>query len=245
MELLLIIVLVVGVVSFVIYGSKIKGDIGELKLSFMLKFLDKEKYHIFNDLCIAYGDRTSQIDHVVVSPYGIFVIETKNYKGSISGSFKSDKWTQNIRGNKYSMPNPIQQNKAHIYALKTVLPAYAQSECVSIVAFSSRASLFVTTDETEVIYIREILTTIKAYQKEVFTSEQVEEICNVIDLSNITDNEVREMHNVAAQRKVNNHKAKIEAGICPRCGSELVRRTGRYGSFIGCSNYPQCKFTTK
>ena len=41
MELLLIIVLVVGVVSFVIYGSKIKGDIGELKLSFMLKFLDK------------------------------------------------------------------------------------------------------------------------------------------------------------------------------------------------------------
>ena len=31
--------------------------------------------------------------------------------------------------------------------------------------------------------------------------------------------------------------------ICPTCGSKLVIREGRYGSFIACSNYPKCKFT--
>ncbi|MDO8668914.1 MAG: type I DNA topoisomerase [Candidatus Buchananbacteria bacterium] len=29
---------------------------------------------------------------------------------------------------------------------------------------------------------------------------------------------------------------------CPECGSNLVLRTGRYGEFKGCSNYPKCKY---
>ncbi|MDQ3987256.1 MAG: type I DNA topoisomerase, partial [Actinomycetota bacterium] len=29
---------------------------------------------------------------------------------------------------------------------------------------------------------------------------------------------------------------------CPECGSELVQRTGRFGPFVGCSNYPDCKY---
>jgi len=30
---------------------------------------------------------------------------------------------------------------------------------------------------------------------------------------------------------------------CPECGSELLLRSGRYGDFIACSNYPKCKYT--
>lgn len=30
---------------------------------------------------------------------------------------------------------------------------------------------------------------------------------------------------------------------CPLCGGELVIRTGRYGKFIACSNFPDCKYT--
>lgn len=226
--------------------AKIKGVIGEKKLSSLLMFLDKEVYHIYNDLYIETSRGTSQIDHVVVSQYGIFVIETKSYQGNIYGSFNSDKWTQNIWGNKYSMPNPIRQNRAHIYALKSILPNYDQSSYVSIIAFSSSASLYVTTDEnTEVIYFREILSTIKSYNNIVFSSEQVDEICNAIHWANITDKKVRNNHKYEVRQKVYNRNAQIEAGICPNCGAELVRRNGKYGTFIGCSRYPQCKFTTK
>lgn len=226
--------------------AKIKGIIGEKKLSSLLMFLNKDVYHIFNDLYVGTGRRTSQIDHIVVSQFGIFVIETKSYKGYIYGSFKSEKWTQNIWGNKYSMPNPIRQNKAHIYALKSILPTYAQSGCVSIIAFSSSASLFVTPDEhTDVIYIREILSTIKSYKNIIFSSEQVKEICNAINWAKITDKEVQHNHKYTVRQNINNRNIQIESGICPNCGAELVRRHGQYGSFIGCSRYPQCKFTTK
>ena len=29
---------------------------------------------------------------------------------------------------------------------------------------------------------------------------------------------------------------------CPECGSDLVKRHGRYGEFVACSNYPECKY---
>lgn len=235
-----------GMIYLALNRAKIKGIIGEKRLSSLLMFLDKNVYHIYNDLYIETRRGTSQIDHVVVSQFGIFVIETKNYKGNIYGSFKTDKWTQNIWGNKYSMPNPIRQNKAHIYALKSILPNYAQLCCVSIIAFSSSASLYVTTDdETKVIYIPNILSTIKSYNNIVFSREQVAEICNAIYWANNTDKDVRHNHKYVVRQKIYNRNAQIEAGICPNCGAELVRRNGRYGSFIGCSRYPQCKFTTR
>lgn len=43
--------------------------------------LDTEEYIVLHDLLLPYKDGTTQIDHVIISPYGIFVIETKNYTG--------------------------------------------------------------------------------------------------------------------------------------------------------------------
>lgn len=240
------IILFVGLFYLAVNHAKIKGLIGEKTLISILRFLDKNMYSILNDVYIEHGQGTSQIDHIVVSKFGIFVIETKNYKGIISGSYKSDKWTQNIWGNKYSMPNPIRQNKAHLYALKSVLPNYAQSRCISIIAFSSTATLYVAVDEyTKVIYIRDVINVIKSYNEAIFSEEQVQEICNLISKANVIDKTVRNKHKYVVQQKVLSRNAQIAAGICPYCGAELVQRYGKYGSFIGCSRYPKCKFTTK
>ena len=35
------------------------------------------------------------------------------------------------------------------------------------------------------------------------------------------------------------------AKICPRCGGNLIIREGKYGKFLGCSNFPNCKYTEK
>ena len=41
-------------------------------------------------------------------------------------------------------------------------------------------------------------------------------------------------------------KAPEETGeVCPECGSPLVKRKGRYGEFVACSNYPECKYVKK
>ena len=60
--------------------QKRKGNIGEKIVYSKLKSLGSE-YKVFNNVLIQKDDgTTSQIDHVVVSKYGIFVIETKNFK---------------------------------------------------------------------------------------------------------------------------------------------------------------------
>jgi hypothetical protein len=60
---------------------------------------------------------TTQIDHVLVSVYGIFVIETKNMKGWIFGDERSAQWTQSIFGKKSRFQNPLRQNYRHVKAL--------------------------------------------------------------------------------------------------------------------------------
>ena len=67
----------------IVFKSKLKGDIGELAVAVVLKDLDKEKYKILHDIKIENPEaltKTSQIDHIIVSTFGIFCIETKGYK---------------------------------------------------------------------------------------------------------------------------------------------------------------------
>ena len=124
---------------------------GERRVASRLKRLPEDRYKVINNLLITNGQYTSQIDHVVVSVYGVFVIETKTYKGWIYGGEESEYWTQNIYGNKYKLRNPIHQNYGHIKALKNVLKDYPPLPYVSIVAFSRRARIWVSSN-TPVIY---------------------------------------------------------------------------------------------
>lgn len=88
-----------------------------------LRKLDPTQYRVFHDLYLPHPSEegTTQIDHVVVSPFGIFVIETKNYRGWIFGSEKQGQWTQQIFRKKHKFQNPLHQNKLHVKALMQFL----------------------------------------------------------------------------------------------------------------------------
>jgi hypothetical protein len=73
-----------------------KGAMGEKRVARILEKLPEEEYSVINNLLLNNNGYTSQVDHVVVSVYGIFVIETKTYQGIISGGENSEHWTQNI-----------------------------------------------------------------------------------------------------------------------------------------------------
>lgn len=85
MELNLSIVFFIGVILLLtVFRSQFKGALGELAVSIKLKDLDKSKYRKLNDIKLkntSNNTSSTQIDHIVVSTYGIFVIETKGYKG--------------------------------------------------------------------------------------------------------------------------------------------------------------------
>ena len=111
MEIILFIFFVIVCITFRILQPKIKGYLGEKSVALILSFLPSDKYKIINDVLVKSNNRTIQIDHIVISIYGMFVIETKNYKGWITGSDNSEYWTKNVFGNKYKFYNPIRQNK--------------------------------------------------------------------------------------------------------------------------------------
>ena len=242
--ILFFVLFLAGMIYLALNRAKIKGIIGEKKLSSLLMFLDKEVYHIYNDLYIETSRGTSQIDHVVVSKFGIFVIETKTYQGWIYGGENSDYWTQNIYGNKYQLRNPIHQNYGHIKAIKNILHEYPGLPYISIVAFSRQASLGVSSN-TPVIYWNQILPVIYQFENRVLTERQVEMLASLLTASNLDSKDSRKEHVKSVRSNIQKRNDTINSGKCPRCGGTLVKRQGKYGSFYGCSNYPKCKYTLK
>jgi hypothetical protein len=104
-------------------SASFKGWFGEKMACRGLNRLDPQLYRQFHDLYLPCpdGQGTTQLDHVVVSPFGIFVIETKNYKGWIFGSGKQRQWTQQIYRTKHRFQNPLHQNHLHVKALTQFL----------------------------------------------------------------------------------------------------------------------------
>ena len=85
-----------------------KGVLGEFLVNFLLKkYLPKEKYTLIKNVTLPTDDGTTQIDHIVVSEFGLFVIETKNMKGWIFGNAKQKQWTQKIFKYSGKFQNPL------------------------------------------------------------------------------------------------------------------------------------------
>jgi hypothetical protein len=85
-----VIVILIAAIISLLNHPQVKGMIGERKARKQLSRLPSENYRVLNDVVVKTKTGSSQIDHVVISPYGIFVIETKNYKGWIHGREDSE-----------------------------------------------------------------------------------------------------------------------------------------------------------
>lgn len=235
-------VLAAGIVS--IFLPRIKGFFGEKSVAFFLSRLDPAKYKVINNIMLQAGSRTTQIDHVVVSNFGIFVIETKNYKGWIMGNEFDDYWTQVIYKRKEKLHNPIRQNYGHIQALKEALNEHADVNYISIVAFTTKADLKVKAS-TDVVYTVGLPKTIRKYITETISDSDKDQIYERLLSLNIYNKENRKAHVEAIHNNLADKHKKVVANVCPKCGGELVLKNGKYGQFKGCSNYPKCRFIVK
>ena len=243
----LMVILLVAVIALMVWlriiMPNIKGKMGEFNVSVVLATLPKDEYQVINDIIIPSKYGTTQIDHVVVSIYGIIVIETKNYKGLIYGGEDAETWTKNMWGNKYSLRNPLKQNYGHVKSLQAILNI-PKEMFIPIVVFSNRAKLRVQTQET-VINLWRLRSEIKKHKIPIIPSEQLIDYRSSIELAAIDDKDIAKSHKANVRQNLNQRSQAIANGLCPRCGGYLVKRNGRYGNFYGCSNYPNCKFTLK
>jgi hypothetical protein len=227
-----------------LFAPKIKGYFGEKSVAFFLSGLDESKYKIINNIMLQVGNKTTQIDYVVVSNYGIFVIETKNYKGWILGNEFDDYWTQKIYKSNHRLRNPIKQNYGHIQALKEHLSEFNDVNYISIVTFTTNADLKIKT-KSEVVYTVKLSKTIKKYNTETISNTIKEQIYSKLLSSNVDSKENRQEHVKAIHNDIADRDNKLKNNVCPKCNGELVMRKGKHGNFKGCSNYPKCRFIAK
>lgn len=247
-EILLVIAILIGFCISIYFKRnvvpRIKGAVGEYKVSLKLSRLNRKNYIVLNDILLVYGNSTTQIDHIVISRSGIFVIETKNYKGWIHGHEKSEYWSQTFYKQKRKFRNPIKQNWVHVYALKSIISTYYSHNYYPIVVFSGSGKLKNVTSTLPVVYTRKLLRTIRNNSKEDNLSyNEMKAIADKINRFNITGKKRRRKHNRKAGKKSRETKKKEKLKICPRCSGKLILKKGKYGKFYGCSNFPKCRYT--
>ena len=241
MIIFILIVSILAIYFWKLYSPKIKGIIGEKSISSILYFLDKSKYKVINNIVLKKDTKTSQIDHIVISDFGIFVIETKNYKGWIIGHENSEHWTQLLFKQKQKFYNPIKQNLGHINALKNCLSSYSNINYIPIVVFSTKSEIKVNST-TDVINSHQLIATIKKYYEINLTETQKEEIFQKIKDANVVGTYDKNKHVKSIKKVVQKRKTFIQENKCPECGGNLVLRSGKFGEFLGCISYPRCKF---
>ena len=179
-------VIVIGILCWIFY-KEIVGKAGEYYVKKELNKLPKEKYLILNDIMIQNGNHTSQIDHIIVSEYGIFVIETKQYNGYIVGNEYDKKWKQN---NKYYINNPIHQNYGHVKALENILHLN-EDKFIPIICIPSTAKIKIKSNN-HILRLYELNKTILSYKKTIL--ENYIDIYKIIYNLNIKDKEKRKEH---------------------------------------------------
>jgi hypothetical protein len=209
--------------------SQRKGELGEYKIDIQLDQLPKN-YRFLSDMLIVNlkaHSGYSQIDHVIITPYGLFVIETKNYQGTIYGGKRRKTWLVN---GKFKMMNPFVQNYGHIEALKSMIDEKYRSLFISIVSFTKRCTFKVDMDYRKISsdelivydielseFINRKVSVLKIKNKEPLLSENdISTIYEVFFESNITDQKIREAH-VQSLKNQNIEKGPEQQPQCLIC----------------------------
>lgn len=96
-------------------------------------------YHLMNHVTIQLDDGTTQVDHILISRFGVFVIETKDYSGWIFANATEKTWTQVLFQLRFKFQNPIFQNKRHVRAVQGLLDFLPPGAIRSVVVFTGEA----------------------------------------------------------------------------------------------------------
>jgi len=226
-----------------------KGVMGEAMVNLAARlFLNKNDYHLIKNVTIPTEDGTTQIDHVIVSRFGVFVVETKNMKGWIFGSENQKTWTQQIYKSKHKFQNPLHQNCKHTKTLESALEL-TPDKLFSVVVFVGN-STFKTAMPENVTYGGGYIRYIKSKTQPLLTETAVQQIIQQIAAGRLKPSIKTSRQHVKHVREIvaaKNEAAKSPATkICPKCGNEMVLRTSKKGpeagnQFWGCSSFPKCR----
>ena len=205
-----------------------KGEEGE---NLIAEILNKDSsYHKLINNLVLLGDNgvSHQIDHILIRPNGVFVIETKNYYGLIEGKEEDSFWTRNyfVKGKvkKATFHNPLKQNQSHIRAIKKIIGRDYPIYCfvVFVQNNSESLALFNACDARNLIQRIDLLVSDKSLSKaeiDAINDSLLEKEAYINSENHVNNIKNAEKSRKDAQKEM---RLAIEKKICPKCGSPLV-----------------------
>lgn len=206
-------------------STKSRGDKGEKAV---IKILKKEKsYHrIVNDAIFLTekSEMTHQIDHILIHPHGVFVIETKNYYGDIISNTGDSFWLKIIKGQASKISNPLIQNKSHAKIIKKIVGK--DVDVIPVIVFVKNNAPFM--GDENVINLKDLLLFVFSYPYiRIMEKKEIDEIYKLIkgNVAKISNKE--HVQNIAYLKQINSElraekEYAIETRTCPRCGAKIV-----------------------
>ncbi|WKL67285.1 nuclease-related domain-containing protein [Pseudomonas qingdaonensis] len=155
-----------------------RGWWGEYKVNFMLRLCLSGEYRVFTNAIYRGKTReeSTQIDHIVVSRFGIFVLETKSFKGKVLvDPLEPSRWTQVVGRRKYQIQSPLMQNYAHVKAIQQATGVHAQK--IHSYAVMAGDAQFPAGLPERVYSVWGVVRKIQSYKAPVFTRGHTDDIC--------------------------------------------------------------------
>lgn len=172
------------------------GNEGEAKVAEILDYVTYTNgYRVFNDILLFGGTKKSvQIDHIVVGRSGIYLIETKNYKGRICAN-DSEKWYQipNMKANPIPFYSPEKQGLYHMYMLAEAIGLKDKKHCHLITAVPDDTAIE-NNSKAKVVHFNQLASELVSCRGNFLSDETVEKICDRIQRANTNTYENRKEH---------------------------------------------------
>ncbi len=161
------------------------GRRGEQKMANALAERLPDNHLILNDLEFSVGLDRCQIDHLVLAPSGIYVIESKYWAGTLMGDVHDTQWTQKrSNGDTKRVKSPVLQNERQRRMFISLLAARVPEDRIFGMAVFSHpyVKLLVTHRENRAFLLTEAIHFInsKYYDPSVLSDEQMKEIADHI-----------------------------------------------------------------
>lgn len=164
--------------------ENMRSRVGEGVINRLLSTLNPRKYVLMRGIVLPSIHGSVKIDHVVVSTYGIFIVEAIDWGGKVRGTQNDDEWTHfDSAGNVNKQFNPMIINEMHVSTLQNLL-GLGYDDFISIVAFISAVKLDVTID-AKIANINNLISVVKSHHHKRFTRKQMLFLANEIRVFNL------------------------------------------------------------
>lgn len=141
---------------------------------------NKNRYHLLNDITLKFGDGKREINHILISRYGVFVIESNNYNGIIYAHINAEYWTQEKLKIKNKFKNPITKNNMNVIASKNTIATLPKNIFYNNIVFTGNCT-FKLEKPVDIYTLDEFINFIKSKKNEVLTENEMLKVIGKIE----------------------------------------------------------------